>query len=85
MENTMEKVMELVEETEMVEAVKNYDMIKGGAIGLAAGAVANLGYKFVVKPAIGKIKDKRAAKNQQESYDDSNVVEFSDVDEVTEE
>lgn len=76
MENTMDKVMEIVEETpEVIEAVKNYDFVKGGVVGLAAGAVANLGYKFVVKPAIGKIKDKRAAKKEQEFEMDSNAVD----------
>ena len=88
MENTINEVMEtIVEEApEMATTVKNYGFGKGALVGLAGGAVVNLGYKFVVKPVVNKIKAKRADKHIQESVDlDSNVVEFSDIETFDEE
>lgn len=86
MENTVEKVMDLVEEAPVVvEAVRDYGFAKGTVVGLGIGAGANLLYKFVVKPVAQKVKDKKAAKAEQVIEADSNVVEFSDVDVFTEE
>lgn len=81
MENTVKEVVEtIVEETPEV-ITKTVDRFwKGFGAGVATTVGGFVADKFVVRPTIKKIKDKRAAKKAQVECGDSKVVEFSDVD-----
>lgn len=93
MENTtINENIEVIETgaEEIAEAVKSNGNLQKygtyGAIGVAVVAGCYLGYKKVLKPCVGKIKDKRAAKKaaKEESQVDVEIDYVEDIEEFEE-
>lgn len=80
MTNEMDAVVPVVEEVVETGCANKGLKMAGGVV--MTVVIGGLAYKYVVKPLVGKIKDKRTAKKQYEAAVDGEIidVEFDHVD-----